>query len=93
MRKAEGQDLCLWTQKRAHKTKAESVSPTVHSDSVMLTALVDAHELRDVDITDVSGVQLNSHGVEPVSRKVSGVTPCEPDLSETIVLGFALDLI
>ena len=42
---------------------------------------------------DVSGVQLNSHGVEPVSRKGSGVTPCEPDVSETIVLGFALDLI
>jgi len=38
---------------RCHVTKEESSSPTVSTESVILTLIVDAHEERDVAIIDI----------------------------------------
>ena len=43
-----------------HKTKEESASPTVHTDAVMLSTLVDACQDRDVAVADVKGVYLHA---------------------------------
>jgi len=47
-------------QQRGYKSKAETASPTTHTDSVLLTAMVDAYEQRDVAVADVVGAYLNA---------------------------------
>jgi hypothetical protein len=38
---------------RGHVTKEESSSPTVSTKAVLLTLIVDAHKVRDVDVIDI----------------------------------------
>ena len=47
-------------KKRQWKSKAESTSPTAHTESVLLAAIVDAYEERFVGISDVKGAYLNA---------------------------------
>ena len=38
---------------RGHVSKEESSSPTVSTESVLLTSIIDAHEGRDVAVIDI----------------------------------------
>ena len=51
---ANGRKQRLW------KSKAESASPTAHTDSVFLTSMIDAHEERATAVVDVPGAYLNA---------------------------------
>ena len=47
-------------KQRLWKTKQESASPTVHTDSVMLSMIVGAHEKRSIAVGDFKGAYLNA---------------------------------
>jgi hypothetical protein len=47
-------------------------SPTVSSDALMLSILVDAHERRDVDTADVTGAYLRADMDDVVIVKFTG---------------------
>ena len=53
-------------------TKAEVSSPTVATESVMLTAVVDAHEGRDVAIMDIPGAFLHTMMDDLVHMRLTG---------------------
>ena len=54
--------------------KADIASPTVATDALMLTILVEAHEARDVGIADVAGAYLKADMVDFVIMKFTGAS-------------------
>jgi Reverse transcriptase (RNA-dependent DNA polymerase) len=50
-------------------SKAETGSPTAASDAVLLPAIVDAHEGRDVAIADVTGAYLHAYMKDFISMR------------------------
>jgi hypothetical protein len=52
--------------------KADFTSPTVSSDALLLSLLIDAHEGRDVATADVVGAYLRAHMDEEVIMKFCG---------------------
>jgi hypothetical protein len=54
--------------------KADTASPTVATDALMLTILVEAHETRDVGTADVAGAYLKADMVDFVIMKFAGAS-------------------
>ena len=58
--KIKGRTVADGRPQRALYTKEETSSPTVSTDALLLTLLVDAHEKRDVATADVAGAYLHA---------------------------------
>jgi len=52
-------------QQRGHVTKDESSSPTVSTESVLLTLIDDAHEGREVAVIDIPNAYIQTHVMIP----------------------------
>jgi hypothetical protein len=59
-------------KQRLYKSKAETSSPTFSSEALFLTALIDAHEKREVYTVDIPGVFMHSDMDELVHMKLKG---------------------
>ena len=57
---------------RKHAVSGEASSPTVALESVLLTCVIDAHEGRDVAITDIPGAYLSCDLDELVHMRLTG---------------------
>jgi len=65
--------MCADGQKqRGDWTKQESTSPTVSTESVFITAVVDAHEERDVACYDIPGAFLHTDSDEDITMILKG---------------------
>ena len=53
-------------------SKSETASPTVSSDALMLTVMIDAHERRDVATADIAGAYLKAKMDDFVLMKYTG---------------------
>ena len=70
--KLKGRTCTNSRKQRSYKTKAETASPTVHTDSIIFTAIIDATERRIVVVTDVIGAYLNASINEFLLLKIEG---------------------
>jgi len=61
-------------QQRGHVTKEESSSPTVSTESVLLTLIVDAHEGREVAVIDIPNAYIQTHVDDPKDRVIIRIT-------------------
>jgi hypothetical protein len=59
-------------KQRLHKTKAETSSPTVSTEALFLTALIDANEGREVYTVNIPGAFMHSDMDELVHMKLDG---------------------
>ena len=59
-------------KQRGDWTKQESTSPTVLMESVFLTAVIDAHERRDVGCYDIPGAFLHADNDEDITMVLKG---------------------
>jgi len=59
-------------KQRGDWTKQESTSPTVATESVFITAVVDAHEERDVACYDIPGAFLHADSDEDITMILKG---------------------
>ena len=72
--KIKGRTVADGRKQRDKYTKAETTSPTVSTDALFLTMVVDAHENRDVATADVSGAYLNAEMDDLVIIRLTGKT-------------------
>ena len=72
--KIKGRTCADGSSQRVLYTKEETTSPTISSDALMLTLLVDAKERRDVATADVEGAYLNAKMDDFVLMRFSGDT-------------------
>ena len=68
----QGPRMCRWAKQRDKITKQESASPTVATESVFITAVVDAHEGRTVKIVDVPGAFMHADQNDLVHVRFTG---------------------
>jgi Reverse transcriptase (RNA-dependent DNA polymerase) len=68
----KGRTVADGSAQRGKFSKSETGSPTAASDAVLLTAVVDAHEGRDVAIADVTGAYLHAYMKEFISMRFTG---------------------
>jgi Reverse transcriptase (RNA-dependent DNA polymerase) len=68
----KGRTVADGSAQRGKFSKAETGSPTAASDAVLLTAIVDAHEGRDIAIADVTGAYLHAHMKDFISMRFTG---------------------
>ena len=61
-------------QQRGHVTKEDSSSPTVSTESVLLTSIVDAHEGREVAVIDIPNAYIQTHVDDPKDRVIIRIT-------------------
>jgi hypothetical protein len=65
--------MCADGQKqRGDWTKQESTSPTVSTESVFVTSVVDAHKQRDVACYDIPGAFLHADSDEDITMILNG---------------------
>ena len=74
---ADGQKQRVWT------TKEEATSPTMSTEAVLLTSVIDAKERREVMTVDMPGVFMQGEQDETVHMKLEGtsaklLTKCDP---------------
>jgi hypothetical protein len=84
--KIKGRTVADGRPQRKLYSKIETTSPTVATDSLMTSLIIDAYEGRDVACADITGAYLNADMEDLVILKVSGPTVqilCDinPDLS------------
>ena len=72
--KIKGRTVADGRKQRDKYTKSETTSPTVSTDALFLTMVVDAHENRDVATADVSGAYLNAEMDDLVIIRLTGKT-------------------
>ena len=70
----KGQTVANGRPQRALYTKEEMTSPTVSTDVLLLSLLVDAHEKRDVATADVAGAYLHAKLEDFTLLKLEGDT-------------------
>ena len=68
----KGQFCADGRKQRGDWTKQESTSPTVSTESVFLTAVIDAHERRDVGCYDIPGAFLHADSDENITMVLKG---------------------
>jgi hypothetical protein len=68
----KGRTVADGSAQRGKFSKSETGSPTAASDAVLLTAIVDAHEGRDVAIADVTGAYLHAYMKDFISMCFTG---------------------
>ena len=59
-------------QKDGTWSKQETISPTVATESVFITAVIDAHEGRDVACFDIPGAFLHAESNEDTTMVLKG---------------------
>jgi hypothetical protein len=59
---------------RGHVTKEESSSPTVSTETLLITSIVDAHEERDVAIVDTPNAFIQMQVHDPKKRVIIPIT-------------------
>ena len=82
---ADGRKQCV------HTGKEEKTSPTVATESVMLTSTIDAKEGRDVATVDIPGAFMHSDQDETVHLRLQGtladlLVKCDPKLYRKYVV-------
>jgi hypothetical protein len=70
--KLKGSTCADGRSQRAHYTKEETTSPTVSTDALMLSLMIDAKEGRDVATADVEGAYLHADMEDFVILKLAG---------------------
>jgi hypothetical protein len=70
--KIKGRTIADGRPQRSLYTKEETTSPTVGNDALMLSALIDGHERRDVATADVTGAYLHADMDDYMLLKVEG---------------------
>jgi hypothetical protein len=70
--KIKGRTVADGRPQRSLYTKEETTSPTVGNDALMLSALIDGHERRDVATADVTGAYLHADMDDYTLLKVEG---------------------
>ena len=78
-------------KQRVHTGKEEKTSPTVATESVMLTSTIDAREGRDVATVDIPGAFMHSDQDETVHLRLQGtladlLVKCDPKLYRKYVV-------
>ena len=68
--KLKGRTVADGSVQRSLYDKSETTSPTVATDALLLSILIDAHEGRDVATADVAGAYLKAHMDELVIMKL-----------------------
>jgi hypothetical protein len=76
----KGRTVADGRPQRSLYTKYETASPTVSTDALMLSIMIDAHEGRDVATADVAGAYLKADMDDFVIMKFTGspLTSCAP---------------
>jgi hypothetical protein len=59
---------------RGHVTKEESSSPTVSTEAVLLTSIVDAHKGRDVTVVDIPNAFIQTKVDDAKDRVIIWIT-------------------
>ena len=59
---------------RGHVTKEESSSPTVSTESVLLTSIFDSHKERDVAIVDIPNAFIQTQVHDPKKSVIIRIT-------------------
>ena len=72
--KLKGRTVADGRPQRAIYNKSETASPTVSTDALMLSILIDAHEGRDVGTADVAGAYLKADMDDFVIMKFTGTS-------------------
>jgi len=67
---------------REYTTKAETSSPTVSLEAMMMSCAIDAREGRHVAVTDIPGAFLHSDMEEDVHMLLEGTNPLGYDLAD-----------
>ena len=85
--KLKGRTCADRRKKRTSESKIESASPTVHTDSVVLTAIVDVCERKDIAVADVPRECLNATMEEfillkMIDEQVDASLKIDPSYSE-----------
>jgi hypothetical protein len=70
--KIKGRTVADGRPQRSLYTKEETTSPTVSNDALMISALIDGHEHRDVATADVTGAYLHADMDDFTLLKVEG---------------------
>jgi hypothetical protein len=61
------------SKQRSYIKKEDAASPTVSTDSIFITAAIEAHEQRDVALVDIPGAYLHAETDENVMMCFKGV--------------------
>lgn len=72
--KIKGQTIADSRPQRALYTKEETMSPTVSTNALMLSIMIDAHEGRDIATANVTGVYLHAAPNDFTLLKVKGAS-------------------
>jgi hypothetical protein len=72
MRKNQGQGLRRWRKQRLYKTKDKTSSPTVSTEAVFLTSIIEAQERRKVMTIDIPGAFMQVEIDELVHVRLEG---------------------
>lgn len=72
--KIKGRTVADGRKQRDKYTKAESTSPTVSTDALLCTLIVDAFEGRDVATADIAGAYLHADMDDEVIIRITGPT-------------------
>jgi Reverse transcriptase (RNA-dependent DNA polymerase) len=70
--KLKGRTIADGSAQKGKFSKSETGSPTVASDVVLLTTMIDAYENRDVAVADVTGAYLHAHMKDFISMRFTG---------------------
>jgi hypothetical protein len=70
----KGRTVADGSVQRSLYDKVETASPTVATDALLLSILIDAHEGRDVTTADVAGAYLKAYMTDLVFMKFTGET-------------------
>ena len=68
----KGRTVADGSSQRGKYTKEETGSPTISSDALFLTILIDAYENRDVATADITGAYLHAHMKDFVCLRFTG---------------------
>ena len=70
--RVKGRGCADGRKQRSTMTKEDTTSPTVSTESIMLTSIIDAEENRDVAVTDIPGAYLHADMEGEVVVRFSG---------------------
>ena len=78
-------------KQRKYTTKSDSTSPTVTTEAVLMTSVIEAHERRDVATVDIPGAFMHADADREVHVRLTGrmaelLAMCDPDMYDTYVI-------
>ncbi|KAI2502074.1 Reverse transcriptase (RNA-dependent DNA polymerase) [Fragilaria crotonensis] len=72
--KLKGRTVADGRKQKSLYDKSETASPTVATDSLMISVGIDAHEQRDVGTSDIAGAYLKAYMKDYVIMKFTGIS-------------------